>query len=303
MASALPKTGPVTLQANIMEYLNTKALRSGEVTSDLVKIEFTGPKIANQGFKPLIREQKFHISELAVVSFLQAREAGKPLVLAPAPILSRFQHHCISYNTQRNPGLKPGDLDGKLVGLRSYSQTTALWVRAILKHEYGVDLNSIKWTSYDPPHPAEVKDPDFVIPFDPAGKSVEEMLADGAFDAAIVGTVIKNEPRVAPLIPDAEATALDWYARKKIIPVNHYLVMEQALVRDRPDVAAEVFRMVKASKESNPLTVGGVDLLPMGFEANRATIGQIIEFALEQGLITKRFTVEELFDPVTIKLA
>ena len=87
-----------------MEYVNTKALRSGEIKSDLVKIEFTGPKIANQGFKPMIREAKFHISELAVVSFLQAREAGKPLVLAPAPILSRFQHHCISYNTAALPG-------------------------------------------------------------------------------------------------------------------------------------------------------------------------------------------------------
>ncbi|CAN0512130.1 unnamed protein product, partial [Phaeothamnion confervicola] len=170
---ALPKSGPVTLQANIMEYVNSKALRAGEIKSDLVKIEFIGPKIANQGFKPLIREAKYHISELAVVSFLQAREAGKPLVLAPAPILSRFQHHCISYNTVRNPGMKPKDLEGKLVGLRSYSQTTALWVRAILKHEYGVDLGKITWTAYDPPHPAEVKDPSFVIPFDPGSKSVE----------------------------------------------------------------------------------------------------------------------------------
>ncbi len=302
MASALPKSGPVTLQANIMEYVNTKALRSGEVKSDLVKIEFIGPKIANQGFKPLIREAKFHISELAVVSFLQAREAGKALVLAPAPILSRFQHHCISYNTVRCPGLKPKDLEGKLVGLRSYSQTTALWVRAILKHEYGVDLGKIRWSSYDPPHPAEIKDPDFVIPFDPAGRSVEDMLVAGEFDAAIIGTVIKDEPTVATLFADPVATALDWYARKKIVPVNHYLVMEASMPKERPDVVREVYRMIGDSKKANPLTTGGVDLLPMGFEANRPTIEQIIEFALEQGLIKTRFKVEDLFDPVTMKL-
>jgi 4,5-dihydroxyphthalate decarboxylase len=302
MASPVPKSGPVTLHANIMEYVNTKALRAGEVASDLVKIEFTGPKIANQGFKPLIRDAKFHISELAVVSFLQALEAGKALVLAPAPILSRFQHHCISYNTERCPGLKPRDLEGKLVGLRSYSQTTALWVRAILKHEYGVDLAKIRWSSYDPPHPAEIKDPDFVIPFDPAGKSVEQMLVDGAFDAAIIGTVIKDEPKVATLFADPVATALDWYARKKIVPVNHYFVMEASLPKERPDVVREVYRMIGESKKANPLTTGGVDLLPMGFEANRPTIEQIIEFALEQGLIKTRFKVEDLFDPVTMKL-
>jgi 4,5-dihydroxyphthalate decarboxylase len=303
MATPVPKSGPVTLQANIMEYVNTKALRSGEVKSDLVKIEFTGPKIANQGFKPLIREAKFHISELAVVSLLQAREAGKPLVLAPAPILSRFQHQNISYNVEKNPGMKPKDVEGKLVGLRSYSQTTALWVRAILKHEYGVDLGKIRWTSYDPPHPAEVKDPAFVIPFDPAGRTVEQMLVEGAFDAAIIGGAIKGEPKVATLIPEPEKAALDWYARKKIVPVNHYLVFGADLAKERPDVVREVYRMVGESKKANPLTAGGVDLLPMGFEANRPTIAQIIEFALEQGLITRRFTVEELFDPVTIKLA
>lgn len=303
MATPLPKSGPVTLQANIMEYVNTKAMRSGEVGSDLVKIEFTGPKIANQGFKPLIREAKFHISELAVVSFLQAREAGKPLVLAPAPILSRFQHQNISYNVARNPGMKPKDVEGKLVGLRSYSQTTALWVRAILKHEYGVDLGKIRWTCYDPPHPAEVKDPEFVIPFDPAGRTVEEMLVAGEFDAAIIGGAIKGEPKVATLIPEPEKAALDWYARKKIVPVNHYLVFGADVAKERPDVVREVYRMVGESKKANPLTAGGVDLLPMGFEANRGTIAQIIEFALEQGLIKRRFTVEELFDPVTIKLA
>lgn len=302
MATALPKTGPVTLQANIAEYVNTKAARAGQISSDLVTIEYSGPKVANQGFKPMIREARFHISELAVVSFLQAREAGKPLVLAPCPILSRFQHQNISFNTVKNPGMKPKDVEGKLVGVRSYSQTTALWVRAILKHEYGVDLGKIRWTSYDPPHPAEVKDPSFVIPFDPAGRSVEEMLVAGEFDAAIVGGEIKDEPKVATLIPDPDKAALDWYARKRIVPVNHYLVMGADLPKERPDVVREVYRILGESKKANPLTAGGVDLLPMGFEANRPTIQQIIEFALEQGLITKRFTVEELFDPVTMKL-
>ena len=64
----------------------TQALRAGEVKSDLVKIEFTGPKVANQGFKPMVREGKFDGGELAIVTFLQALEYGKPLVLMPATI-------------------------------------------------------------------------------------------------------------------------------------------------------------------------------------------------------------------------
>jgi beta-aspartyl-peptidase (threonine type) len=42
--------------------------------------------------------------------------------------------------------------------------------------------------------------------------------------------------------------------------------------------------MLGESKKANPVTAGGVDLLPMGYEANRPTLEQIIEFALEQGL-------------------
>ncbi len=298
MPSPLADSGPVTLQANIAEYLNTKALYANEVPSDLVTIDLCGPKIANQGFKPMIREGRFHISELAVVSFLQAREVGKPLVLMPIPIMSRFQHHCISYNTARG-ALAPKDIEGKLVGLRSYSQTTALWVRAILKHEYGVDLSKIRWTSYDPPHPAEKQDPAFVIKFEPDGRSIDEMLVDGEFDAAIVGNEIKGEPNVTTLIPDPHTAALDWFKRKGIVPVNHYLVVGAALSRQRPDVICEVYRMLGDSKAANPLTAGGVDLLPMGFEANAPTIEQVITYATEQGLINQKVTVEELFDETT----
>ena len=296
-----PKTGPVTLKANLAEYLNTKAIRAGQVKSDLVTIDFCGPQTANQGFKPMIREAKFDISELAIVSFLQAREAGKPLVLLPVPILSRFQHHCISYNRSKGD-MKPKDVEGKRVGLRSYSQTTAMWVRSILKHEYGVDLGNIQWVSYDPPHPAEVSDPAFVETYVPDQRSVEEMLADGFFDAAIVGNVIKDEPRVKPLIPDADKAALAWYEKFGVVPVNHYLVANSDLTTQRPDVIRELYRMFEAGKRANPLTAGGVDLLPMGLEANRRTIEAVVMYATEQGLIKRRFKVEELFDETTRKL-
>ena len=252
MSSKYPATGPVTLKANLAEYLNTKALRAGEIKSDLVAIDFCGPKIANQGFKPMIREAAFDISELAIVSFLQAREAGKPLVLLPVPILSRFQHHCISYNCTKGE-MKPKDVEGKRVGLRSYSQTTAMWVRSILKHEFGVDLGKIKWVSYDAPHPAEVSDPPFVEKYVPDKRSVEEMLADGDFDAAIVGAEIKNEPRVKSLIPDPHAAALAWYKKFGVVPVNHYLVVGKDLSAARPDVIRELYRMCEASKKANPL--------------------------------------------------
>ena len=54
-----PKSGPVTLRANLADYAMTKALKSGAVKSDLVTFDFCGPKVANQGFKAMVRERKF----------------------------------------------------------------------------------------------------------------------------------------------------------------------------------------------------------------------------------------------------
>ena len=57
--SRYPASGPVTLKTNLADYAMTKALKSGAIKSDLVTFDFCGPKIANQGFKAMVRERKF----------------------------------------------------------------------------------------------------------------------------------------------------------------------------------------------------------------------------------------------------
>ena len=134
-----PKSGPVTLRTNLADYAMTKALKSGAVTSDIVRFDFCGPKVANQGFKPMVRERAFDAGELAIGTFLQAKVYGKPVTLLPAVVMGRFQHQTALRSTQR-AAIGPGDVQGKRVGIRSYTQTTGIWVRGILQHEYGVDL-------------------------------------------------------------------------------------------------------------------------------------------------------------------
>jgi hypothetical protein len=52
-----PKSGPVKLKTNLADYAMTKALKSGAITSNLVTFDFCGPKVANQGFKQMVRER------------------------------------------------------------------------------------------------------------------------------------------------------------------------------------------------------------------------------------------------------
>src|SRR4051812_4670255 len=148
----------VKLSAMFGNYPNTKALKNGAIGSDLVEFDFVEAKVANNLFKSVVRDARYDVSELAIVTYLQAKDHGKPYVLLPAVLVSRGQHHTIAYNSERGK-LDPGNLEGKRVGVRAYSVTTGAWVRGILANDYGVDINTIEWVTFEEPHVAEYCDP------------------------------------------------------------------------------------------------------------------------------------------------
>jgi 4,5-dihydroxyphthalate decarboxylase len=293
--SSYPKSGPVTLRANLADYAMTRALKSGAVTSDLVTFDFCGPKVANQGFKPMVRERKFDAGELAIGTFLEARTYGKPVTLLPAVVMGRFQHQCALRSTARGP-LAPDAIEGKRIGIRSYTQTTGIWVRGIFQHEYGVDLNKVTWVCNDDGHLAEFKDPPNVERTPPDAKKVDQMLLDGEIDGAILGAELPDEPRVAHLIPDPREAALAWHRKYGTIPVNHLMCVDKDLADARPDVVAEIFRMLKESKAAMPPSSDGIDFHPFGVEALRKPLELVMQYSVEQKIIPRAFAVDELFD-------
>jgi 4,5-dihydroxyphthalate decarboxylase len=293
-------TGKTKLFTLLGDYPNTLALKRGEIGSDLVDVEFSDIKVANTGFKPLVREAKFDLAELAIVTYLQAKAYGKPYTLLPAPVVARGQHHTLAYNRERGH-LEPADLVGKRVGVRAYSVTTGVWVRGILQEQFGVDIDKIRWVTFEDPHVAEYCDPP-TVERAPSSRNLAQMLIDGELDAAIVGDKLPD-PRLAMLIPDSEMAASAW-AEKHGAPINHMVVIRTEISRTRPEIVREVFRMFKESRD-----VAARDgdkssaQLQFGIEANRAALESIIDIATRQELIPRKWRVEELFDDVTRSLA
>ena len=299
--SKYPSTGPVTLKTNLADYAMTKALKSGAVKSDLVTFDFCGPKVANQGFKPMVRERTFDAGELAIGTFLEAKTHGKPVTLLPAVVMGRFQHnHALRANARGAFG--PGDIEGKRIGIRSYTQTTGIWVRGIFQHEYGVDLGKVTWVCNDDGHLAEFKDPPNVERTPPAGRKVDQMLLDGEIDGAILGADIVDDPRVTHLIPNPKEAALAWYRKYNTIPVNHLFCVDKELADTRPDVIREVFRMLKETKAAMPPSPDGIDFHPFGVEALRKPLEMVMQYSVEQKIIPRAFAIDELFDDVTREL-
>ncbi len=296
---AFQSTGKVTLRTNLADYPVTKALKEGAIQSELVAFDFAGPKVANNGFKPMVREGAFVAGELAIATYLQAKAFGKKLVALPAPIVSRFQHHTIAFDS-RYGEIGPKDLNGTTFGIRAYSVTTVMWVRGILQHEYGVNLSTIRWMTIEDPHVAEFVDPLSCTRVQP-GETLDRLLVEGKVAAAILGDKLPDVPTIKHLIPNPHAAAQAWSERTGVRPINHLFCVHEDLPKERPDVVREIYRMLIESNAAAPESSRQI-MAPFGVEANRAGLQMAIDFSMEQGLLPRALSVEDLFDDLTRSL-
>lgn len=154
------------LRAMMGTYAKTAALKDGSVSSPVVTLDFAPVDVAQKGFKDTVRGLSYDVSELALMTFLLACEAGKPYVLLPYVMNGGFHHKSILCR----PGstVEPGDLAGRTVAMRSYSQTTPTWVRGILSDEYGVSTSDVRWLTQEGAHVEEYEDPAWVTASSPA---------------------------------------------------------------------------------------------------------------------------------------
>jgi 4,5-dihydroxyphthalate decarboxylase len=296
---------------------NNQALKEGRVRPRTCEFEFieVDPLIA--AFRRMVRGLEFDVCELAITTYITARAHGKRLMALPIFLVRAFHHGAIVYNV--NSGIKgPRDLEGRKVGVnRGYTVTTGLWARAILQHQYGVDLSRINWVLSGDEHVTEFRPPANVTPLE-AGKKMGDLVASGELPAAI-GVEIES-PDVKPLIPNAAEAGFEALRSQGHYPINHLIVVREELLDSNPDLASDIFEAFAESKRDyvrrlesgqiqNPTAtdrmhlrvreITGRDPLPYGIEPNLRTIEEVIQYAVEQRIIDRPVTVEELFPPDT----
>ena len=277
------------LRTLLGDHACTAALKDGSIKSDLVEFDFVDYKPTNKGFKPMVREGAFDVSEMAIVTYLMAKNFNKPMVLLPDVVLARFQHGHAFYNAKHGT-LTPGDLKGKRVGIRSFSTTTGAWLRGILANDYGVDLGAIDWVTFEGAHVAEFEDHTRRAP---AGKQIVQMLLDGELDA-ILGEKVEH-PDLKPLFADVRGEEARWFAKHGVKPINHMVVVKQELSDRHPEAVREVHRMLSEAAAADKSGFSAPDM--------RRSLECITAYSAQQGLIARPFAVDELFDDVTRALA
>ena len=276
------------LRTLLGDHPGTAALKNGSLKSDLVTFDFAAYSPTNKGFKPMVREAAFDVAEMAIVTYLMAKSFDKPMVLLPNVVVARFQHAYALYNAKLGT-LKPADLNNKRIGIRSFTTTTGAWLRGILANDYGVDLDSIDWVTFEDAHVAEFRD---TTARAPAGKEIVQMLLDGELDAVLGEKV--DRPGLRPLFPDAAAEEQAWFAKHGVLPINHMVVVSASLSKNHPEAAREVLRLLRESAALAPAVAPR-----FSDDEMRHSLELIIRYTAQQGLIPRAYAVDELFDDLT----
>lgn len=280
-------TVPV-LRAAVGTYPHTQALKDGRVTAPSLQLEFADFPVISRAFAPMVREQRFDVSEMAIATFLQAKACGKPLVLLPVVLVARFQQSALLCRTDSDIR-SPVDLAGRRVGVRAYSQTTGMWLRGILLEEFGLQPQAMRWVTFENAHVAEIRDPPWVERA-PAGKALLAMLRAGELDAAILGSDLPDDPGLRCVFPDADAAADAFWQRHRLVPVNHMLSVRQDLAARRPDLVLELVRMFGAAAE----------FASQAPSSGQAALSPAIELALrymrDQDMLPRPLTLDKVWD-------
>jgi 4,5-dihydroxyphthalate decarboxylase len=289
---AIKEGNRLRVRAMMGDYPNTRPLKSGAVASARLDFDFDDVKLPQTAFKAVVRGD-YDVAELAIVTYLQALAHGKPVLLLPTVVMAFPAHPCLAYNSAHGV-LRPSELSGKRIGIRSHSVTTVTLVRGILQNDYGVDPDRIQWVAFEDPHVPECVEPPNVSRA-PAGKTLTGMLRAGELDAGVVMVSDQQDGLLKPVIPEPGMALHRWRVETQARPLNHVVVVHRDLARSEPWVGEEVVRLLQQSAAA-VTDMPGADSIQSGIDELRPSLDLIIHYAYQQRLIPRRFAVDELFN-------
>jgi 4,5-dihydroxyphthalate decarboxylase len=301
---------------------NNRALKEGAVVPAGFRLEFEEVPVLVDAFRRMVRELAYDVSEMALTTYLTAREHGVRFTALPVFLVRQFHHGAIGV---RRDGVitEPAQLAGRRVGVnRGYTVTTGVWARAIMATEYGLDLDRVTWVLSGDEHVASYVPPPNVVPA-PPGSKLGQMLLDGEIDA-VIGVKV-DSPDVVPLIDDPDAAALASLRDRGLYPINHLVVVKDEVLERHPALAGALFEAFAESKRryvadlrSGAITApdaadrlhaavmevtGGSDPLPYGIEPNRHVLDILISQARGQHILRSAVDVDAIFAPSVRHLA
>ncbi len=316
----------------------TDPVLSGAIQPDGIKFRST-TAAASDIFWRQLHAQEFDVSEMSLSSLLIVIAQGNRDWVG-LPIFSQRHFFQTWAWVRTDAGIQsPEDLRGKRVGVPEYQQTAALWSRAILQHDFGVQPGDMEWymeRTADRSHGAATgfRPPSGVrFQYMAGDQTIGSMMMNDELDATVMysgrpslvdrSTIsFENNPKVRPLFADSSVEAQRYFQKTGIFPINHGMVVRRSLYEQHPwvalnifnafrrakeQVASELLRLTETHVELGLLSSGAArglrtDVYPYGVRSNQKTLEAVAEYSAEQGLTPRKIALEEVFAPSTLDL-
>src|SRR3984893_16422473 len=134
----------VQLSLAVCDYDRTRAIFDGRAKVEGCDITAV-PLGPEEAFHRAFKFSEFDVSEISLSSYIMTTARGDAHYIAIPAFVSRlFRHSGIYMRTDRGIE-RPADLKRKTIGLPEYQITANVWIRGILKDEYGIVPADIKW--------------------------------------------------------------------------------------------------------------------------------------------------------------
>lgn len=319
-------TSPRRLTLAVSDYDQVRDLVSGVVRPqgiDLTCLVLPVEEI----FYRFLHHREWHVSELSMAKYTAMVSQGDTSLRAIPVFPSRIFRHSSIYVRSDSPLTDLSELMGKRVGLPEWAQTAAVYSRALLTHQYGVNLADVEWVQAGVNEPGRAEKVDLSLPAGVAyrsepNRSLNEMLLEGDLDAVMTAHAPhefeSGGTRVRRLLTDAPAVEREYYQQTGIFPIMHVIAIRDDVLDADPWVAMELYKAFEAAKQrslqrATNITASrfpipwvaehglaarelfGADPWPYGVDANRTTLEAFLSFAAEQGVTQREVDVEELF--------
>ncbi|HEX2987821.1 MAG TPA: ABC transporter substrate-binding protein [Chloroflexota bacterium] len=315
------------------DYDRTRALLDGRVVPDGIDLNYL-PLEPEETFWRMIRHQEFDVSEMSLAMYaIECARSTSPFVAIPV-FPSRMFRHSSLYVRQDSSIERPEDLIGKRVGVPEYQITAAVWVRGILKDQYGVSPEQIEWVTGGQEHPDRKEKiplqppPGVHVEQAPPGRSLNDMLLDGeiaALLAARTPSIFRTRSsQIRRLFRDCRQVEKEYFNQTGIFPIMHTIVVRRDVHQQYPWVASSILKAFIQAKRlcyqmiSSPTSLRyllpwmvadveemvnlmGEDPWPDGLSPNQKTLQTLMGYLWDQGLTPRRLDPEELFAPNTLE--
>ncbi len=297
------------------DYAHTRPLAKTGGPGDDFDIEWRPDRPENIFACTLSEEAPYDVAEMSLATTWALAAGGDARFVAVPVFPSRMFRLSAFY--VRAGIHRPEQLAGGRIGVVRYGQTAAVWGRALLEEQFGIEVSKMRWWVAERQR------------FEPEGMALNQaasvselqrMLAEGRLECLFSTSVPEvfrrgEAKRLFPNWPQDEHALFEATGQ---LPIMHTVLVRRSLVEAFPDLPAEIVDRFEAARRAAldwlsdtdasvlPLPLhhgwveaqtrsGAFDPFESGLERNRAVLEAFASHMHVQGLTPRRISPEEIF--------